>query len=131
MAHNKETSNQNTNKSQNSTSNANSVATTTTTTNKKGATPMIVARVNKIPIVSVAVSMGFSQYDKLKSSNVTVGDVMTRAESWAFYVWQKMQPIVEKLRDPINKADQLACNTLDFLEGKLNTVLPNNQTSTA
>lgn len=88
---------------------------------KKG-TPMIVERVNRIPVVSFAISMGFSQYDKLKSSNVTVGDVMTRAESWAFYVWEKVKPIVEKLQDPINKADQIACNTFDFVEDKLNTV---------
>lgn len=83
---------------------------------------MIVERVNRIPVVSFAISMGFSQYDKLKSSNVTVGDVMTRAESWAFYVWEKVKPIVEKLQDPINKADQIACNTFDFVEDKLNTV---------
>lgn len=85
-------------------------------------TPMIVERVNRIPVVSFAISMGYSQYDKLKSSNVTVGDVMTRAESWAFYVWEKVKPIVEKLQDPINKADQLACNTFDFVEDKLNSV---------
>lgn len=70
-------------------------------------------------MVNLAVSMGFSQYDKLKSSNVTVAEVMTRAEGWATYVWQKVQPIVERLQDPISKADELACHTLDFVEGKL------------
>lgn len=88
---------------------------------RKG-TPQIVERVNKFPIVNFAVSMSFTQYDRLKSSNITVGDVMTRAESWAVYVWQKVQPIVEKLQDPINKADKLACQTLDFVEDKFNSV---------
>lgn len=83
---------------------------------------MIVERVNRIPMVNFAISVGFSQYDKIKTSNVTVGDVINRAEGWAFYVWQKVQPIVEKLQDPINKADQLACHTLDFVEDKFNTV---------
>lgn len=85
----------------------------------KKSTPMIVERVYKIPVISMAVSLGFSQYDKLKSSNVTVGEVMTKAEGWAAYVWQKVQPIVEKFQEPINKADRLACNTLDFVEDKL------------
>lgn len=85
---------------------------------KKG-TPLIVERVNKFPLVNMAISMSYSQYDRLKSSNITVGDVMTRAESWAVYVWEKVQPIVEKLQEPINRADQLACQTLDFVEGKL------------
>lgn len=89
---------------------------------RKAGTPMIVERVNKIPMVNFAISVGFSQYDKFKSSNVTVGDVINRAEGWAFYVWQKVQPIVEKLQDPINRADQLACHTLDFVEDKYNTV---------
>lgn len=89
---------------------------------KKAGTPMIVERVNRIPMVNFAISVGFSQYDKIKTSNVTVGDVINRAEGWAFYVWQKVQPIVEKLQDPINKADQLACHTLDFVEDKFNTV---------
>lgn len=84
--------------------------------------PMIVDRVNKIPMVNFAISMGFSQYDKLKTSNITVGDVMTKAESWALFVWSKVAPIVDKLQDPINKADQLACQTFDFVEDKLSTV---------
>lgn len=83
---------------------------------------MIVDRVNRIPMVNFAVSMGFTQYDKLKSSNVTVGQVMSRAESLAAYFWTKVQPIVEKLQDPINKADQLACDTLDFVEVKLRSM---------
>lgn len=116
MAHNKEAqaNNNQQNRKANNANNTNSAA-------KKG-TPMIVERVNRYPMVNFAVSVGFSQYDKLKSSNVTVGDVMSRAESWAIYVWQKVQPIVEKLQDPINKADQLACHTLDFVEDKLHTM---------
>lgn len=94
--------------------------TSNNTNNAKKSTPMIVARVNQIPVVKLAVSMGFSQYGKLKSSNVTVGELMTRAEGWAFYVWSKVQPIVEKLQDPINRGDQLACSALDFVEGKYN-----------
>lgn len=97
-------------------------ASNSSSNNKKLAKPMIVDRVNKFPIVSMAVSMGFSQYDKLKSSNVTVGDVMTRAESWAAYVWEKVQPIVEKLQEPLHKADQLACTTLDFVESHLQSM---------
>lgn len=85
-------------------------------------TPMIVERVNKIPIVSFAVSMGFSQYDKIKSSHATVNQVFTKAEGLAAYLWQKVQPIVEKLEEPINKADRLACNTLDFVENKLQSM---------
>lgn len=88
---------------------------------RKG-TPLIVERVNKFPIVNIAISMSYSQYDRLKSSNITVGEVMTRAEGWAVYVWEKVQPIVEKLQEPINKADQLACQTLDFVEVKLGQV---------
>lgn len=116
MAHNKEQANnqQQQNRKANNVNSSNG-------TFKKG-TPMIVERVNRYPLVNFAVSIGFSQYDKLKSSNVTVGDVMSRAESWAVYVWQKVQPIVEKLQDPINKADQLACHTLDFVEDKLQTM---------
>jgi len=53
---------------------------------------------------------------------VTIGDVITRAEGWAAYFWQKVQPIVEKLQDPINKADQLACHSLDFVENKLHSM---------
>lgn len=83
-------------------------------------TPMIVERVQKIPVISFAVSMGMTQYDKLKSSNVTVGEVMTRAENLAFYFWRKVQPIVEKL--PINKADKFVCNTIDYVEDKLSTM---------
>lgn len=89
--------------------------------NAKKSTPMIIERVNKIPMVKMAVTMGFSQYDKLKTSNVTVGELMTRAEGWAAYVWSKFQPIVEKL--PISRGDQLACSTLDFVEDKLKSVL--------
>lgn len=83
---------------------------------------MIVDRVNKIPIVNFAVSMGFSQYDRLKSSNATVGQAFTKAEGFAAYLWQKVQPIVEKLEEPINRADRLACNTLDFVENKLHSI---------
>lgn len=86
------------------------------------ATPKIVERVNKIPAVNFAISVGFSQYDRLKASNITVGEVMTRAESWAVFVWQKMQPIIEKLQDPIKRADQLACTTFDYVEDKLKPV---------
>lgn len=88
----------------------------------KKTTPMIIDRVFKIPVINLAITVGFSQYDKLKSSNVTVGEVMTKAEGWAAYLWQKVQPIVEKLQDPINKADRLACNTLDYVEDKLHQV---------
>lgn len=84
--------------------------------------PMIVERFSKIPMVNKAIIMGYSQYDRLKSSNVTVGDVMSRAEGWAAFLWQKVQPIVEKLQEPINKADQLACKTLDYVENKLSHV---------
>lgn len=101
---------------------ASAFSSSTSTTARKAQTPMIVERVNRIPMVNFAVSVGFSQYDKLKSSSVTVGDVMTKAEGWAAYVWAKVQPIVEKLQDPINKADQLACNTLDFVEDKLHSM---------
>lgn len=90
-------------------------------TTRKG-TPQIVERVNKFPIVNFAVSMGFTQYGRLKSSNITVGDVMTRAENLAVYFWQKVQPIVEKLQEPINKADMFACQTLDFVEDKFGSV---------
>lgn len=83
----------------------------------KKPTPMIVERVNKIPVVNLAITMGFSQYDRLKSSNVTVGDLMAKAESWAVYLWEKVQPVIDKLQDPIQKADQLACSTLDYVEG--------------
>lgn len=82
-------------------------------------TPMIIERVNKLPMVSLAVTMGFSQYDKLKSSNVYVGDIMTKAENWATFLWQKAQPIVEKLQEPIHKVDQLACQTFDYVETKI------------
>lgn len=85
-------------------------------------TPMIVERFYKMPVVSMAITLGFSQYDKLKSSNVTVGEVMSRAEGWAAFVWQKVQPIVEKFQEPINKADKLACDTLDFVEDKIHQV---------
>lgn len=84
--------------------------------------PMIIERVNKIPMVNLAISMGFSQYDKLKSSNVTIGDIMTKAEGWALYVWQKAQPLVEKLQQPIQKADQIACDTFDYVETKISSV---------
>lgn len=84
--------------------------------------PLIVDKVNKIPVVSLAISMGFSQYDKLKASSLTVGDVMTRAEGWALYLWDKVQPIVDRLHEPIGKADKLACNTFDFVEHKLATM---------
>lgn len=90
-------------------------------TNRKS-TPMIVERVNKYPMVNLAISMGFTQYDKLKSSNVTVGDLMSKAEGWAAYLWEKAQPVIEKLQDPISKVDKIACDTLDFVEGKLNNV---------
>lgn len=70
-------------------------------------------------MVQFAVTMGFSQYDRLKASNVTVGDVMVRAEGWAAYVWEKVHPFVEKFQEPINKADQIACHTLDFVGDKL------------
>lgn len=106
------------NKKSNSQTNTNSANKVST---KKGK-PMIVERVNKIPVVQFAVAMGFSQYDKLKSSNITVGDVMSRAEGWAAYVWEMVQPIVEKLQEPISRADQLACHTLDFVEDKLTTM---------
>lgn len=85
----------------------------------KKATPMIVERFYNIPVVSMAWTVGQTQYDKLKSSSVTVGDVIARAEGWAAFVWQKVQPIVDKLQDPISRADRLACNTLDFVEGKI------------
>lgn len=82
---------------------------------------MIAARVNKIPMVNSAISMGFDHYGKLKESNLTVGDLMTKAENWAVFLWEKLQPIVEKLQDPIQKADQLACDTFDFVETKLSS----------
>lgn len=101
-------------------------AATISSADRKKHTPMIVERVNKMRMVNFAVTMGFSQYNKLKSSNATVGDVITRAESFAAYLWQRVQPIVEKLQpivdkfeEPISKADRLACNTLDFVEDKL------------
>lgn len=84
--------------------------------------PMIVEKVNKIPMVNFAISMGFSQYDKIKSSYATVGDVMVKAENLALFMWSKVQPIVDKLQDPINKADEFACQTFDFVEDKLSTV---------
>lgn len=85
----------------------------------KKATPMIVERFYKIPMVNMALTVGYTQYDKLKASSVTVGEVISRAEGWAAFVWQKVQPIVDKLQDPISRADRLACNTLDFVEGKI------------
>lgn len=81
--------------------------------------PMIVDRFYRYPMVNMAVNLGYAQYDKLKTSNVTVGEVMTKAESLASYFWQKVLPIVEKFQEPISKADQLACDTLDFVENKL------------
>lgn len=87
----------------------------------KGA-PMIVDRFYRYPMVNFAVNLGYAQYDKLKTSNVTVGEVMTKAESLATYFWQKVLPIVEKFQEPISKADKLACDTLDFVETKINQV---------
>lgn len=85
----------------------------------KRLSPMIVDRFFKYPMVNMAVNLGYAQYDKLKTSSVTVGEVMTKAESLASYFWQKVLPIVEKFQEPISKADQLACDTLDFVENKL------------
>lgn len=87
--------------------------------NQANASPMIVERVNQIPIVNLAVTAGFSQYDKLKASNVTIGDVMSQAEKWASYFWSSVQPVVDKLHDPIEKADKLACKTLDYVEANV------------
>lgn len=80
--------------------------------------PMIVQRVNRLPYVELALNMGLEKYAKLKSS--AVGEVVTRAEGWASYLWIKIQPIVEKL--PIKRADELACSTLDYLEDRLKVV---------
>lgn len=88
---------------------------------RKG-TPMIVSRVYKYPVINMAITLGYSQYDKLKSSNVTVGEVMTKVESLASYFWQRVSPIVEKFQEPINQADRLACDTLDFVETKISQV---------
>lgn len=79
----------------------------------------IVQRVSNYPMINMAISLGYNQYEKLKSSNVTVGDVMSKAEGLAMYFWQKVQPIVVKFQEPITKADQLACDTLDFFESKV------------
>lgn len=87
------------------------------TTTQNG--PMIVERVNQIPIVNLAVTAGFTQYDKLKSSNVTVGGVISQAEKMAAYLWSQVQPVVNKLQDPIDKADKLACKTLDYVEASV------------
>lgn len=78
-------------------------------------------------MVNFAISMGYTQYDKLKSSNVTVGNIMSKAEVWTAYLWEKVQPVIEKLQDPINKADQIACNTLDFVEGKIKSIVHKDQ----
>lgn len=86
------------------------------------ATPMIVDRVYRYPMINMAITLGYNQYDKLKSSNVTVGEVMTKAESLAAYFWQKVSPFVERFQEPINKVDRLACDTLDFVEEKVNQV---------
>lgn len=83
---------------------------------------MIVERVNKIPAVHFAISLGYTQYDRLKASNATIGQVMNQAENFAAYLWQKVRPYVTKLQEPIDKADQLACNTLDFVESKIEHV---------
>ena len=88
----------------------------------KKVTPMIVDRFTKYPVVNMAINLGYAQYDKLKTSNVTVGDVMTKAENLASYFWQKLLPIVEKFHEPINKADRLACDTLDYVETKITQV---------
>jgi len=79
----------------------------------------IVERVSNYPMVNMAITVGYTQYEKLKTSNVTVGEVMSKAEGLALYFWQKVQPIVAKFQEPITKADQLACNTLDFFENKV------------
>ena len=79
----------------------------------------IVERVSNYPMVNMAISVGYSQYEKLKSSNVTIGDVMSKAEGIAMYFLQKVQPIVVKFQEPITKADQLACDTLDYVESKV------------
>lgn len=79
----------------------------------------IVERVSNYPMVNMAISVGYTQYEKLKSSNVTVGEVMSKAEGLALYFWQKVQPIVAKFQEPITKADQLACDTLDYFENKV------------
>lgn len=88
----------------------------------KSAGPMLIERINKYPVVSAAISMGFSNYGRLKSSSPAVGDVMTKAEAWAAYLWTKVQPIVDKLQNPIHKADEIACQTLDYVEQTLSTV---------
>lgn len=89
-------------------------------------TPKIVDRVYRYPVVNMAITLGYSQYDKLKSSSVTVGEVMAKAESLAAYVWRKVSPIVEKFQEPINKADRLACDTLDFVEDKIGQMTGSN-----
>lgn len=86
------------------------------------ATPMIVDRVYRYPMINMAITLGYTQYDKLKSSNVTVGEVMTKAESLAAYLWHKVSPFVERFQEPINRVDKLACDTLDFVEEKVNQV---------
>lgn len=80
---------------------------------------MIVERVNKIPIVSMAIAMGFAQYDKLKSSNVTVGEIMTKAENWAGFLFSKLRPVLDKFEEPITRADKIACSAMDYVEEKI------------
>uniref|UniRef100_A0A6G1SQ36 Lipid storage droplets surface-binding protein 1 n=1 Tax=Aceria tosichella TaxID=561515 RepID=A0A6G1SQ36_9ACAR len=82
----------------------------------------IVDRVYRYPMINMAITLGYTQYDKLKSSNVTVGEVMTKAESLAAYFWKKVSPFVERFQEPISKVDKLACDTLDFVEEKVNQV---------
>lgn len=60
----------------------------------------IVDRVNQIPIVNMAVNVSHDRYDQLKQSNVTVGEVMSRAEQWAYCLWGSVQPIVSKFQEP-------------------------------
>lgn len=81
--------------------------------------PLIVNRVGQIPLVHLAVTTGVTQYDKLKGSNATVNDVISNAERFASYLWSSVQPVVTKLHDPIEKVDQIACKTLDYVEANV------------
>lgn len=62
--------------------------------------PAIVDRVNQIPMINMAVNVSFTQYGKLKQSNVTVGNVISKAEQFAFFMWGSVQPIVTKFQQP-------------------------------
>jgi len=79
------------------------------------------SRISKIPMVELSIAFTLSIYNRVKSSNDLLNNVLTKGENLTFLTFEKLKPVANKFENQVNYVDSLLNTGLD----KMQSTFPN------